>query len=93
PYERNIQPSQSNDIPSESVGGGHHFDLKKWLQCLPHVSALWLVPKFESNSRSTSSPFESHTLANGSETEQHHTVSVELVRIGGGLEVVQDVMN
>ncbi|KAG5955316.1 hypothetical protein E4U56_007290, partial [Claviceps arundinis] len=40
PYERSIQPSQSNDIPSESMGGGHFFELEKWLQCLPYVSAL-----------------------------------------------------
>ncbi|KAG6075602.1 hypothetical protein E4U15_005582 [Claviceps sp. LM218 group G6] len=43
--------------------------------------------------KDTSSPFESQSLANGSETEQHHTGSVELVGIGGGLEVLQDFMN
>ncbi|KAG5957731.1 hypothetical protein E4U56_005992, partial [Claviceps arundinis] len=54
--------------------------------------------RFDSNTRSTLSPFEWRRLANGSETEQRRTGFVEPGRIGGGsclevLGVLRDVMN
>ncbi|KAG5989099.1 hypothetical protein E4U52_005919 [Claviceps spartinae] len=56
------------------------------------------VQGFDSNTRSTLSPFEWRRLANGSETEQRYTRFVEPGRIRGGsglevLGVLRDVMN